>query len=81
MDTKDGKIFQKEPPELLKKRLRQMSSKEMQKLLEILEDPEKNRCFNRRVEDILSHLMIVLVNLCLLSLLSVCFDEICFFSC
>ena len=41
MDIKDGKIFHKELPELLRKKLRQMSYEERQKLLDVLEDPEK----------------------------------------
>ena len=41
MDIKDGKIFHKELPDLLKRRLREMSYQERQKLLEALEDPKK----------------------------------------
>ena len=41
MEVRDGKIFHKELPELLKKRLRRMTRQERQKLLQVLEDPEK----------------------------------------
>ena len=41
MDIKNGKVFHKELPNLLKEKLKKMSYQERQELLEILEDPEK----------------------------------------
>ena len=41
MDTVDGKVFHKKLPELLRKKLKNMTFHERQRLLRMLEDPAK----------------------------------------